>query len=218
MGTFAVPTIKTWFPVLLCPFFDTFPLPQKGHCTLAVFVSILIPPFLFDTYYIAFLIKYFMTLPEIPCFVVESNARGHNEKRVWEVPYEAGDELVFERGYTDYGYFVSICQKKAYFVTRLKNNVVSNKRVKKKAIKEGGNIISDYEISILSMPKELRLRTIIACDPETKERVVLLTNNLKWSAQTVVGVYKERWQIELFFKAVKQNLKIKGSMAIQTMR
>jgi transposase len=145
---------------------------------------------------------------KIPCFVVESNAREHDTKKVREVPYEAGDVLVFDRGYADYAYFASICEKKAYFVTRLKKNAVY-KLVKKNPVKEGGNIISDYEIIIPSLSKGITLRKIIARDPETKKRVVLLTNNLNWSAATVAGVYKERWQIELFFKAIKQNLKIK---------
>jgi len=145
---------------------------------------------------------------KIPCFVVESNAREHDAKKVREVPYEAGDVLVFDRGYADYGYFASICDKKAYFVTRLKKNAVY-KRVKKNPVKKDGNIISDYEIIIPSMPKEITLRKIIVRDPETKERIVLLTNNLKWSSVTIAGIYKDRWQIELFFKAIKQNLKIK---------
>jgi putative transposase len=145
---------------------------------------------------------------KIPCFVVESNAREHDAKKAREVPYETGDVLVFDRGYADYGYFASICEKKAYFVTRLKKNAVY-KRVKKNPVKEGRNVISDYEIIIPSMSKEITLRKIIVRDPETKKRIVLLTNNLKWSAQTVAGVYKDRWQIELFFKAIKQNLKIK---------
>ena len=93
-------------------------------------------------------------------------------------------------------------------MTRLKRKAVY-KRVKKNPVKEGGNIISDYEIIIPSLSKEIRLRKIISRDPKTKKRIVLLTNNLKWSAGTVAGVYKERWQIELFFKAIKQNLKIK---------
>jgi hypothetical protein len=144
----------------------------------------------------------------IPCFVVDSNAREHDSKKAREVPYEPGDVLVFDRGYTDYGYFKEICDTKAYLVTRIKKNAVY-RRVKKNPVKEGGNIISDYEIIIPSLSEEIRLRKIIVCDPETKKRVVLLTNNLRWSASTVAGVYKERWQIELFFKAIKQNLKIK---------
>jgi putative transposase len=145
---------------------------------------------------------------KIPCFVLASNAREHEATKVREVPYEGGDVLVFDRGYTDYGYFSSICEKKAYFVTRLKKNAVY-KRVKKRAVKKNGSIISDYEIIIPSMSKEITVRKVIARDPKTKKRVVLLTNNLKWSAETVAGVYKERWQIELFFKAIKQNLRIK---------
>ncbi len=137
-----------------------------------------------------------------------SNARGHEVKKVRKIPFEAGDVLAFDRGFTDYEYFASICEKKAYFVTRIKKNAVY-KRIKKNPVKEGGNIISDYEIIIPSMPQGIVLRKIIARDPETKKRIALLTNNLKWSAGTVAGVYKERWQIELFFKAIKQNLKIK---------
>jgi putative transposase len=128
---------------------------------------------------------------KIPCFVVESNAREHDVKKVREVPYERDDVLVFDRGYTDYGYFAGICEKKAYFVTRLKKNAVY-KRVKKKAVKEGGNIISDYEIIIPSLSEEIKLRKITARDSKTKKRIVLLTNNLKWSAVTVAGIYKER--------------------------
>jgi putative transposase len=115
---------------------------------------------------------------KIPCFVVESNAREHDTKKVREVPYEAGDVLVFDRGYNDYGYFASICKKKAYFVTRLKRKAVY-KRIKKNGVKEGGDIISDYEIIIPTLSKEIRLRKIIARDPETKKRIVLLTNNVK---------------------------------------
>jgi putative transposase len=145
---------------------------------------------------------------KIPCFVVWSNAREHDSTKIREVPYKPGYVLVFDRGYTDYGYFSVLCKEKVWFVTRLKSNAVY-KRVGKREVKEGGTIISDYEIVIPSLSKEIRLRKIIVRDPKTKKKVVLLTNNLKWSAATVAGVYKERWQIELFFKAIKQNLKIK---------
>jgi hypothetical protein len=61
---------------------------------------------------------------KIPCFLVVSNAREHDVKKIREMLYESGDALVFDRGFTDYGYFKEICDKKAYFVTRLKKNAV----------------------------------------------------------------------------------------------
>ena len=145
---------------------------------------------------------------KIPCFAVVSNAREHDVNRLCEVPYKSGDVLVFDRGYTDYVYFSILCAKKTWFVTRLKSNA-KYRRVKKRAVKAGGNVLSDYEIIIPYMSDELVFRKIIVRDPETKKKVTLLTNNLQWSAATVASVYKERWQIELFFKALKQNLKIK---------
>nr|AGS54172.1 ISGsu1, transposase [uncultured bacterium contig00051] len=97
--------------------------------------------------------------------------------------------------------------KKAWFVTRLKKNAVYKVK-KKRGVKAGGNIISDYEIALPKLSEEQRLRKIVVRDPETKKRITLLTNNLSWPAATVGGIYKDRWQIEIFFKAMKQNLKI----------
>src|SRR5215510_6486662 len=101
---------------------------------------------------------------KIPCFAVMSNAREHDAKKLKDVPYSSGDVLVFDRGYTDYGYFEALCKEKVLFVTRLKGNAVY-RRVKKNTVKEGSNIISDYEIIIPSLSKELTFRKIIAKDP-----------------------------------------------------
>jgi putative transposase len=145
---------------------------------------------------------------KIPCFAIVSNAREHDSKKIREVPYKAGDVLVFDRGYNDYSYFKTLCEDKVWFVTGLKSNAVF-RRVKKRYVKEGSNIISDYEIKIPSLSKEIILRKIIVLDPKRRKKIVLLTNNLQWSSCTVSDVYKDRWQIELFFKAIKQDLKIK---------
>ena len=74
---------------------------------------------------------------KIPCFLNMSNARVHEVKKAREIPFETGDVLAFDRGFTDYEYFASICEKKAYFVTRLKKNA-AYKRVKKNPVKKGG--------------------------------------------------------------------------------
>ena len=73
----------------------------------------------------------------IPCFAVMSNAREHDIKKMKEVPYNGGDVLVFDRGFTDYAYFSTLCEEKVWFVTRLKKNAVY-KRAGKREVKEGG--------------------------------------------------------------------------------
>jgi putative transposase len=145
---------------------------------------------------------------KIPCFAVVTDAREHDTKGIKKVPYNPGDVLVFDRGYVDYAYFESLCMGKAWFVTRLKKNAVFRYE-KKRSTTEGGNVLSDYEITIPSLSKEITMRKIIVRDPETKKKIVLLTNNIQWSSTTIAAIYKDRWQIELFFKTMKQNLKIK---------
>jgi IS4 transposase len=144
---------------------------------------------------------------KIPCFVLMSNAKEHDSKKIKEMSFEANDVVVFDRGYVDYGYFGRLNEEKVWFVTRLKKNA-KYRRAKRRAT-SGKNIVSDYEIIIPGYSASKRLRKIIALDPETGKKITILTNNLKWSASTIAAIYKERWQIELFFKAIKQNLKIK---------
>jgi putative transposase len=145
---------------------------------------------------------------KIPCFIAASNARQHDVQKVRDVPVARGDVVVFGRGYTDYEYFKALCRGKVWFVTRLKGNT-KYKRVKKNPVKSGGVLVSDYEIIIPPLSKDIRLRKIIARGPETEKKITLLTNNLQRSPKTAGGIYKDRRQIELFFKAVQQNLKIK---------
>jgi hypothetical protein len=134
---------------------------------------------------------------KIPCFIVVSNAREHDSKKIGEVPLEKNDVVIFDRGYTNYEYFKRLCEEKVWFVTRLKRNAVYT-YLKKRPVKEGGNTISDYEIRLSGMGGGQRLRKILIRDPETKKKITLLTNNLTWSSRTIGEIYKARWQIELF--------------------
>jgi putative transposase len=145
---------------------------------------------------------------KIPCFVIDSKAREHDIQKIRLVPFKADDVVVFDRGYTDYGYFRTLDSQKTWFVTRLKKNAVYRRVGKREVIKNKG-IVSDYEILLKKYSKTERLRKIISRDKKTGKKITLITNNLKWSPATVAGIYKARWQIELFFKAIKQNLKIK---------
>jgi IS4 transposase len=143
----------------------------------------------------------------MPCFAAEANARGHDSKKMRPVPFAANDAVVFDCGYADYGCFSSLSGQKAWFVTRLKKNAKLRRAKKNDAT--GANIISDYEIVIPGYSKEKRLRKIIARGPDAGEKTTPLTNDLKWAASTASAAYKDRRQIEVFFKAIKQNLKIK---------
>jgi hypothetical protein len=149
---------------------------------------------------------------KIPCFVVISNAKEHESQQLKKIPLQPGDVIATDRGFTNYSYFASLCIKKIFFITRMKSNAVFSV-VKTNPLPSSGTILSD-EVILLTGYKAKKecpfpLRKIVSEDPETKKQITILTNNLFWAASTIAAVYKDRWQIELFFKAMKQNLKIK---------
>jgi hypothetical protein len=94
---------------------------------------------------------------KIPCFIVASKARQHAVKKIRDVPVARGDIVVFDRGYTDYEYVAALCRGKVWLVTRLKRNA-NYQRVKKNPVQSGGVIVSDYEIIIPSLSKDIRLK------------------------------------------------------------
>jgi len=149
---------------------------------------------------------------KVPCFAVISNALAHESNEVEKIPLHAGDIAVFDRGYNNYKYFAKLCRDKVSFVTRIKSNAtytVVN-------INQTGNsktILSDETIELNGFYAKQNcpfyLRKITSLDPITGKEIDILTNHLYWAASTIAAIYKDRWQIELFFKAIKQNLKIK---------
>jgi IS4 transposase len=156
---------------------------------------------------------------QIPDFINVTTGKTHEIKVARTLKIEADSISVFDRAMIDYEWLHHIDESDAYFVTRAKDNMsyeVVRKpehhlpKLSKRARQKG--IIKDQIIRIVgnkadNIPIELRLVTY--CDPETREVYVYLTNLFHLSALTIAQIYKARWEIELFFKWIKQHLKIK---------
>jgi hypothetical protein len=125
---------------------------------------------------------------------------------------QAGTILAIDRGYNDYKWFAEMTQDGVYFVTRMKSNAVYTV-VEQCQVPAKGNVLRDQIISLPSLDKEgeepILFRRIEYWNPDKQELLVFLTNLLHLAASTVAAIYKDRWKVELFFKALKQTLKVK---------
>jgi Domain of unknown function (DUF4372)/Transposase DDE domain len=149
----------------------------------------------------------------IPCFVRITHGKTHDVTALDSLPIEPGSFYIMDRGYVDFGRLYRFTQNLAFFVTRSKSNMDYSRRSYQPVDKSTG-LRSDQRI-ILNGPKTSlaypdTLRRISYCDPETEKRFVFLTNNLLLPALTIPRIYKCRWQVELFFKWIKQHLRIKS--------
>ena len=120
--------------------------------------------------------------------------------------------MVVDRGLTDFSLFRRWTDEGVYFVTRQKFNA-AYQIVERRNVPENRGVLSD-EVIRFTGPKTKHdcphlLRRIVYQDKETGKKLVFLTNHLDFGATTIASIYKDRWQIELFFKALKQNLKVK---------
>jgi len=147
----------------------------------------------------------------LPCYAVMTDGKESEMKVAKSMTFQPGTMLVFDRGYPDHDWWLSLTRSKVDFVTRLKDNV-SYGVVSECEVPKGGDIIRD-EVILLTSQQEIgpqaQLRRIEVWVEERQETLVFVTNNFRLAASTIAAIYKERWQIELFFKALKQSLKIK---------
>jgi hypothetical protein len=146
----------------------------------------------------------------MPRFISITPANKADVKVAQKLRFTKGSILAIDRGYVDYAMFGRWCADGVYFVTRLKDNAVYYKVIEH-APPKNRNILADQTI-VLTQKMEVcphLLRRVVVWDPEGKREIVLLTNNRKLGASTIAAIYKDRWEIELFFKALKQNLKVK---------
>lgn len=149
----------------------------------------------------------------LPSFAIVTEGNVPDIKIARQFHFEPGTIVVDDRGYDDYELFGRWTAQGVYFVTRLKNNALFTHHRVNAPIPLKRNIHKDEFIKLKSKASWAKcphvLRHIMYYDKKNKVWLDFLTNNLKLGASTIAAIYKERWQIELFFKAIKQNLKIK---------
>ncbi len=149
----------------------------------------------------------------IPSFVHVSHGKMHDVTALDYLPIEPSTFYVMDRGYLDFQRLYRFTQAGAFFVTRSKKNLDCTRRARREVDKTTG-LRSDQTI-VLAGPKSSRLypdalRRTAFYDAETERRFVFLTNNFELPALTIAQLYKCRWQVELFFKWIKQHLRIKA--------
>jgi len=149
----------------------------------------------------------------IPTIVVITHGRVHEVNILDDIPIEAGAIYILDRGYTDFARLHKIHQSSAFFVTRAKGNF-RFKRLYSKAVDKSTGLQCDQIITLHGFYAKKdypeKLRRIRFYDAEQDKRIVFLTNNFTLPALTIAQLYKCRWQIELFFKWIKQHLRIKA--------
>lgn len=148
----------------------------------------------------------------IPVFAVITTGKTSEYTIAPRIPFEKGDVAVFDRGYLDFGYLKSLDNKGVWYVTRLRRDSVY--RIIESNNVNRSNILSDSIIELTNRETSKkypdRIRKIRAIDPKTKKEIEIITNNFKMAASTIAAIYRDRWQIEIFFKTIKQQLKIKS--------
>jgi len=149
----------------------------------------------------------------IPTFVRITDGLVHDVNILDEIITEAGAFYLMDRGYLDFGRLYRIHQANAFFVTRAKRNF-RYKRIYSSPADKSNGIQCDQKIKLLSPePSKMypeMLRRIRYLDPETSKRLVFLTNNFQLAHTVIAELFRSRWQIEIFFKWIKQHLRIKS--------
>jgi len=148
----------------------------------------------------------------MPSYVLITEARRSDVKMAESFPINPGSIVTMDRGYSDYGLFGLWTERKIYFVTRLKDNA-AYEVLEEAAVPADRNIRSDQLIQFTGEKAQrdcpFPLRRVVVWDAAGDREIELLTNLMEFGSTTIAAIYKDRWEIELFFKALKQNLKVK---------
>lgn len=149
----------------------------------------------------------------IPCFIRITSGRIHDVRILDELTLEPGSFYIMDRAYVDFRRLYTFTQQSAFFVTRAKSNLDCIRRSYRHVDKASG-VKSDQTIALVGPKTSLEypdsLRRISYFDSENKKRLAFLTNNFLLPPLTIAQLYRCRWQVELFFKWIKQHLRIKA--------
>lgn len=148
---------------------------------------------------------------DLPTVMVITDGRTHDVTVAKKIHFASGTVLIMDRAYIDYKWMWELTQNGVWFVTRMKTNCQYKARECRETNRTQG-IMADQTIRLKSQrgkEYEGNLRRVSYRDPETKKWYVFLTNRFDLAAKTVCDLYKARWQVELFFKTMKQHLQVK---------
>ena len=149
----------------------------------------------------------------LPAYVLLTEAKRSDVKLAGSFTLNPGSIVAIDRGYTDYALFGRWTVAGIFFVTRMKDNAVFTVEAEL-GVPQNRNILADQIIQLTGVQAQTDcpgpLRRVVVWDAENEREIVLLTNLMDFGSTTIAAIYKERWQIELFFKALKQNLTVKS--------
>lgn len=147
---------------------------------------------------------------DVPCLVNMTAAAQHDHSFLARIKLPAHSWLVFDKGYTDYDYYAKLTEQDIFFVTRQRNNAVYDS-IEEFSIADDApsQLLKDEHIHLVRKEKKLCLRRIAWFDTERNKCFEFITNNFEVAAATIAAVYRQRWQIELLFKRLKQNFSLK---------
>jgi hypothetical protein len=146
----------------------------------------------------------------LPCFAVITDGKSHDVTVGRTLHFEPGTIVAIDKGYVDYTWWRQMTEEGVYFVTRFKQDL-KYEVIAEREVPQNSNVRKDVDIRIkpYRLDFELHLRLVTVWNEEKQEEITFLTNHLKFGATTIARIYKERWQIELFFKSLKQLLRVK---------
>jgi putative transposase len=145
---------------------------------------------------------------DLPTVMVMTEARQHDVKAARKIHFAAGTLLIMDRGYVDFKWMWELTQLGIHFVTRMKKGCNHKVRECRKTNRTQG-IIADQTVRLKNQGYEGKLRKVSYRDPVTGHKYIYFTNRFDLAAKTICALYKARWQVELFFKTMKQQLQVK---------